>query len=489
MKNIFKVSIIALSVQLAACSWFDSDDDSNNSDLVTKYDGVWLAEAYGEGIKIESGTFISFDYTSDYCLVEDKENIDSEADIDEVVTSIDSDHFKLIDGYGTKNFHSPGKEFTKTANGLMPSSCENGFVAQKGASSYQRDVVRDLDIFFQTFAEYYVSFELTDTDWDAIYDAAAAEVDSDTTDVELFDVLYNAIAELKDAHVSITSPDIGVASVNNEPVMWEQLLYEYAEHNELSLPIPAEHGAAANEYIGDNIALYEATIDSYAEDESDIKTNGVVKWFKNDGIGYLEIGAMVDVAGTGNLEDIEADIAAARNAIESALTDLSDTEALILDVRMNNGGRDVISMAFASYFIESAGTFAQKSVTDQFGVTTVSNYDLTPATQAYTNPTFLLTSASTVSAAEAFVLFLKGQDHIALVGQPTQGALSDILDKTLPNGFVVNLSNEKYLTTDGEWYERTGIPVDIEVPHFDLESRELAIDKSIETVLAILSDE
>ncbi|MDO6720931.1 S41 family peptidase [Psychrosphaera sp. 1_MG-2023] len=489
MKDIFKVSIIALSVQLGACSWFDSDDDSSNADLVTKYDGVWLAEAYGEGIKIGNGIFMTFDYTSDYCLVEDEDTIDSEADIDEVIYSADSEHFKLIAGYGTKDFHSPGKEYTKTANGLMPSSCENGFIAQQGESGYQRDVVRDLDLFFQTFAEYYVSFELTGTDWNAIYNAAAAEVDSDTSDVELFDVLYNAIAALKDSHVSVTSPDIGVASVNNEPVMWEQLLNEYAEQNNLSLPIPAEHSAAVNEYIGDNIELYEAIIETYAEDESDIKTDGVLKWFKNEGVGYLEIGAMVDVASTGNLEDIEADIAAAKSAIESALTDLSDTDALILDVRMNNGGRDVISMAFASYFIESAGTFAQKSVTDQFGVTTVSNYDLTPAAQTYTKPTFILTSASTVSAAETFVILLKAQDHIATVGQPTQGALSDILDKTLPNGFMINLSNEKYLTTDGEWYERTGIPVDVQVPHFDLESRELVIDKSIETVLAILSGE
>jgi len=347
MKKIFQLSILALSVQIGACSWFDSDD-TKSSDLVTKYDGVWLAEAYGQGMKIDKGHIQLFDYTTDYCLLEDDDYIDSESEIDAFVEYVDDEHFTLIEGAGTAEFHSPGVEFTKTSNGLMPVSCENGFIPQKGQTDYQRDVERDLDIFFQTFEEYYISFDLTNTDWNSVYDITSAQVDNDTSDQELFEVFYNVISELKDAHVEVESPEFGVASVNNEPVFWEQLLQEFAELNNLSLPIASEHANDANNYITENIELYNAIIDSYAEDEDDIKSygNGALKWFAVDGVGYLEISTMIDIIGNGEVDDIEGNLDAAEAAIEEALTDLSETDALILDVRMNNGGRDVISMKF-----------------------------------------------------------------------------------------------------------------------------------------------
>jgi C-terminal processing protease CtpA/Prc len=52
----------------------------------------------------------------------------------------------------------------------------------------------------------------------------------------------------------------------------------------------------------------------------------------------------------------------------------------------------------------------------------------------------------------------------ASVGEATQGILSDSLGKALPNRFEFALSNEFYYDTAGNWYEGSGIPVDIEVP-------------------------
>ena len=56
-------------------------------------------------------------------------------------------------------------------------------------------------------------------------------------------------------------------------------------------------------------------------------------------------------------------------------------------------------------------------------------------------------------------------------------------------GFVVSLSNEYYLSTDGEWYEGLGIPVDVEVEQFTAYERSEEVDLSVEAAIAWLSEQ
>ena len=108
---------------------------------------------------------------------------------------------------------------------------------------------------------------------------------------------------------------------------------------------------------------------------------------------------------------------------------------------------------------------------------------------AYTKPVILLTSASTVSAAEVFVLIMRNFDNVVIVGEPTQGAFSDALEKILPNGIAFSLSNEQYRSVDEEWFERSGIPVDVEVPVFTRSQRDNLEDHAIEAAVSILLGE
>ena len=48
--------------------------------------------------------------------------------------------------------------------------------------------------------------------------------------------------------------------------------------------------------------------------------------------------------------------------------------------------------------------------------------------------------------------------QVKILGQATQGAHSDVLNKTLPNGWKLGLSNEIYTLADGRVYEGRGIP-------------------------------
>ena len=228
---------------------------------------------------------------------------------------------------------------------------------------------------------------------------------------------------------------------------------------------------------------------AYAENVEDAHTaaDGLIVWFKNDGLGYMRIEAMTGYAdGDDNEEMLEV----VEGALDTALSDLSDTEGLILDVRTNGGGNDFISLAIVSRFIDQPTHLYSKQAKLGNERTELVDVIINPSSSTkYHAPIALLTSASTVSAAETFTLSMSALEHVRVFGEATQGSLSDALDKTLPNGFKVSLSNEYYLSTEGHWYEGVGVPVDEEIDQFSLYERSEEIDLSIEAAIAWLLDE
>lgn len=480
MKNQRITAVLGLSLILSGCNWWSSSSNEKES----KYDGVWLAPEYGQGMEIKSGKLTSFDYTSDFCLKDDVVSV-TEGEIDESVILDSSElSFELIVSNGTKQFHSPGEIYTKVDG--LPDSCINGFEEVVGQSGYDRSPEKDVAIFFQTFAEYYVDLSLSTQDWSEVEQTISGNVDDSTSDAELFELLYNAITVLKDSHVFISSDNIGLASVNNSPVFYELMLNRFIVENEISLPIPADLIESWSDYLEQAYQLHYDAIHSYAESEQSItsRNEGAFTWFKNQGVGYLEISRMYNY---NNGEDkVEEDLDTLSSRMSEIIEDLKDTDALILDLRFNNGGRDVNSMLVASYFIENSDVLLTKTITDPSGNESYREFYVEAQQNRYTKPVFILTSASTVSAAETLVLMLKSQSHVILVGEQTQGAFSNQLNKTLPNGFSFSLSTEKYLSHDSQWYERQGVPVDVPVELFKVDDWANNSDAAIEAVLDLL---
>ena len=54
-------------------------------------------------------------------------------------------------------------------------------------------------------------------------------------------------------------------------------------------------------------------------------------------------------------------------------------------------------------------------------------------------------------------------NNLKRIGSHTNGAISDALEKTLPNGWYFSLSNEIYSDVNDNYYENIGIPVDFEL--------------------------
>ncbi|KXJ60196.1 MAG: hypothetical protein AXW14_04380 [Alteromonas sp. Nap_26] len=476
---------------LAACG---SNDPKGLPRVITSdYDGTWIASHYGKGLTLHNATLTVFDYTDDYCIATQVLHGVSGEDMAEVFY-LDEDNQQIIDidDIGDEDFADIGLVYEKVLESLpttTPAACRDNMLSVVGSTGYEADTDRDLAYFYQVFSNYYVSFELTNTDWEEQYQIADSEINASSSNQDLFEVMANMIAPLKDSHVAITSEELGVASVNNADTFLETLLAEFAEDNGYTLPLNQQQLTAANQYIEQELAKVSQATLQYAESPSDLKEagNGAIAWFSREGLGYLSIQRMFGFAD--DYENTGDDVEAVRQAMNIAMEELASTDGLVIDLRLNNGGRDAVSMALAQYFFTGEHHVFNKDLQTPSAAEFRTEVSFQGHNNAYTKPVILLTSASTVSAAEVFVLIMRNFDNVVIVGEPTQGAFSDALEKILPNGIAFSLSNEQYRSVDEEWFERSGIPVDVEVPVFTRSQRDNLEDHAIEAAVSILLGE
>ncbi len=470
---------------LVACG--SGGDDGGQVQVDNPFTGVWTSSSLGKSFKITGDRFQIYQHDSRYCLLEDEFSDVAVADLDEIF-EISSDGQYITDpGFnGVYEYHAPSKRFDLSV--ALPAVCDSPIstIHQPG---YRRDPERDLELFWQTFNDFYLSFDLKQIDWNYIYQQGRSAVSPDTDDAELMEVLYQMITPLADAHVHISSDDLGTASVNGKPVMVEILIQEYAQAHDLSMPLPVEHLQGVNDYIFDQLSLRQDIILSYAESEEDIRraVNDQLVWFMVGDIAYLQINGMMGFSN--DIEDSAGELSQLESALEQVMADIQFSKGLIIDVRGNNGGRDFLSMAIASRFVDSKRLVFTKQARDGNDKTELAEVYIEPrGSLQYLKPVVVLTSNSTVSAAEVFTLMMRSLPQVTLIGESTQGALSDALEKSLPNGFKFTLSNEFYYSTEGEWFEHSGIPVDVEVSVFTLQQRLDQKDAGLEAAYLLLAE-
>jgi carboxyl-terminal processing protease len=166
-----------------------------------------------------------------------------------------------------------------------------------------------------------------------------------------------------------------------------------------------------------------------------------------------------------------------RAAMKEVMADLSSAEAIIVDVRFNQGGYDTIGYEIASFFNDEARVVSQKRARDGDRLTPLQDISIGGQEEAFLGPVYLLTSRNTVSAAETFSLAMRELPNVTLVGTRTYGSLSDSLGRLLPNGWLVSLSNEIYQSPDGEIFESEGVPPDELIEYDETETVRSNLDR------------
>ncbi len=487
MQKILCSHIIAACVLLSGCNSSDKYADPNaiNGD---QYTGTWIAPAYGEAMVVERNRVLYYQYTSEYCIQSDTDN-GSNADLEENYWQISVDQQRMRQVLSLYGIDQREPEYIKTD--ILPESCLQNLVKKKNESGYTADASRDFDFFWKMFYEYYPTFNKRNVDWESQRSELSVSLDANSSDETLFYALAEMIEPLGDSHVTVMldgSDDEGVNFTRGVTLI-DRITEEYISNNG-SIDNDQQYSQYLS-YLEEQSELVDQIRLSYASDIENIKqaANGNLTWYINsDNIGYLGIENMIFFSGD-NTDDISfvEEIDALQSAMQQAMSDLTDTSGLIIDIRKNPGGFDGASQLIARYFLDSERELYSKQARLGDSRTELEVYKLQPVNNSYTKPIVLLTSAMTTSAAEVFALMMRNLPHVTLIGESTQGALSDVLSKSLPNGFKIDLVNEYYLSPEGDFFEVEGVPVDY-IREFGTETQRLNhMDDAIELAIELLN--
>lgn len=170
------------------------------------------------------------------------------------------------------------------------------------------------------------------------------------------------------------------------------------------------------------------------------------------GVGYLDLRAFAPL-------NMSADM------IESAMTILAQSPALIIDLRSNSGGMGDTARLLMSYLFD-----------DVREVSGVYNRPSDTYTRSYTaatvpgrryggvRPVYILISRRTFSAAENFAYDLQAMGRATIVGEATAGGAHPFEICDLPGDYVLFLPESRSVNpvTGGDW-EGVGVRPDISV--------------------------
>jgi C-terminal processing protease CtpA/Prc len=417
-----------------------SELQKNNS-----IEGVWESIGYGRIFQIDSTTYSIYDITKMSCL---PIGVGSSSDFDGVI-SFKSDTLSIKRGYSVYSY-------TRIED--LPELCKDNI-------QVNNDPIYNYEVFANTFAEQYAFFELNVINWDSLYTSNKKKITEQTTEAELYLIMDKMITTLNDNHGSIEPTDdvyeqteLMTASSDSNPV-----LKEYGDFGIAQL-------------VSDNFIDEDLTNDSWLLNWGKMKNN----------VGYIQIKAMMLYAELGLSEElvaengyvqtyfdafdslsgkdqIEMEVNGIRKIMNSVMLDLKDTKHIILDIRFNGGGNDEVSLEILRHFNPTKKLIAYKKGRHGADFTKTIPIYLDAFSKPYTKPVYVLSSQQSASAADMFLLSTLELKHFTRIGSHSNGAISDALQKRLPNGWYFSLSNEIYSDLKGNIYENTGIPVDYEL--------------------------
>jgi carboxyl-terminal processing protease len=182
----------------------------------------------------------------------------------------------------------------------------------------------------------------------------------------------------------------------------------------------------------------------------------------SDRIGYVRVSTM-GRDGTGPVMD-------------DVLDRLAGADAIVVDVRSNGGGTDLVSDPMAARFFDQRRAYRQVQYRDgpeHDDFTELQTDYLSPAGRnRFTGPVALLTNRRTYSAAEGFVVALRTLPHVVTVGDTTGGGAGNPIWRELPNGWTYRIPRWVVWTIDGLQYEGVGLPPDVPLGDTDAELAE-----------------
>jgi carboxyl-terminal processing protease len=406
------------------------DSDSFN---LRDFKGVWHSLEYGYLLKINAQGMTMFDVIDNLCI---KKSISSH----EIAAELT--HFKKLNE--TTMEVSPIKgarryTFKRVFNDMV----------DKCNKVLDESPTQTFETFANLMKDHYAFFDLYHVNWDEVVQQHRTLINQDTNDVTLYKTLSSMLVDINDAHLNLQAELKGTTKIyrnGNSRYLRPALDKAFQYQTKFD---------SAKKFRSNWYQIYKSNIKTQLLSQQDNNDfDELIIWGSIGNIGYINILRMIGFSETGATKD---EVEQAKLAMDHVMSQLKNSSAIIVDVTANGGGEDEVSRMFASYFTEQPALAYKKQIYGS-DLPQQSFYVKPAKKHQFLGPTFLVTSDHSVSAAEIFTLAMRSIKNVTHVGETTRGALSDILDKDLPNGWRLGLSNEIYFDATGKSWESKGIP-------------------------------
>jgi hypothetical protein len=323
---------------------------------------------------------------------------------------------------------------------IILSSCEK-VIFNPAESNFN---IEDFNAAWERVNTVYPYIEYKQINWDSIYTVYKLRAELAKGD-EIYTILIEMLGELKDMHVHVKTDGGGYISTYLPP-----------------------------RWLKDKYAYDPIVVRNYFDKELRITGEGRIEYEIIQGnIGYIHM-ATFD-------EDYLI------NYFSVALNYVKNTEALILDIRHNNGGSYQNLVAVVSRFITSPLEKPEYYVLGE--LIPLPPFEPQGSFQ-YVNPVVVLINGVCYSTGDIFPEVMKQISTVTLVGDTTAGGSSGSTysapaEYSLPSGKKIFVGTTDWRGYNGLPLEWVGVPPDILVQQtkVDLEN---GIDKQLEYVIEML---
>jgi C-terminal processing protease CtpA/Prc len=446
-----RVLVILLSLALLANAQKEHD-----SKLI---EGIWLTDGYGELVEFDGAALRIYELTSISCIPQQTRQRDETRSSNAIAVFPSGNSVISVRRTDDENtlhmrWDWAASDITLRRTASLPHRCK-----RNSPNTPQENYA----IFWQTFAEQYPFFALRKLDWHAVDQQYRRRVTPTTTSKELFQAFQQMIEPLKDTHTSLDAEDIKM-----EFEGWRQDAGHLtdADWNKAASVIQTK-------YVQDKLSAY---------------CKGRIQFgLLRNSIGYLRVTTFYDYANGSYADELQC----LQGSLDSIFGTAGKLKGLVIDVRLNKGGDDPLGVEIASRLTDRKYLAYAKAARNSISLDAPLTFSekqpvwvVPSARPGFRGKVALLLGPDTVSAGETFTMALMGREpHVLRIGRNTQGVFSDVLQRTLPNGWRFGLPNEVYYTENGKAFDAAGVPPDIRVPFFTpkdlLRSRDAALEEAI----------
>lgn len=469
-KKIIAIGLIVYSVLIVSCNSADVQKD-------VELDGVWQKCGYGQVIEINDSTVNSYDITGISVITRNTISR-KEFEQKEILNISSKDTLYIQSGINIYKYYKIAEIPDFKTDSLRFADAEYNF-----------------DVFWNTFKENYAFFEIRGVDWDSIYSLYKPKINNCVNEYELYSILKSAVAALNDGHADVRASEF----------LMEKYDKEFSNNNIQSVGNENDSSyLSVGETRRSILKHYVKTPKFYGKD---MEGEGLCSWGKiNSDVGYIQINSMMFFADYNLPDSLSSydylfayfnemyanknheiqEVESIRVLMDSIVTQFKEVKAIILDLRFNVGGHDVVAMEILNHFSSKEAIAFSKKAKMKQSFTVEQKISISPSKINSDARLFILTSQMTSSASEILVLSSLELDNTVRLGANTMGIFSDILEKKLPNGWDFYLSNEVYSDTKGVVYEKVGIEPDT---RFDYPKEEYLFLSKLENDLKSSGDE